>query len=267
MLFDTHCHLMDEQFDDDLEDVIQRANDAGICRIVVPGVDVETSRKAIAIAQRFKGVYAAVGIHPEAAKGVATNAFDEIRRLASHPKVVAVGEIGLDYYWDATFRNEQQHVMATQIEIAKECNLPVIIHNREATADTIAVLRDTGAFAVRGVMHCFADSYETACSCIEMGFFISFGGPLTFKNARQVHEVAPKIPDDALLIETDAPYLAPHPYRGKRNEPGFIRLVAESLSKMKGFSLEQTMDLTTENAHALFRKAASGFECETSYHS
>ncbi len=255
MLFDTHCHLMDEQFDGDLVEVVQRANDAGVNRIVIPGIDVETSRKAIAIAERFDGIYAAVGVHPEAAKDVPNVAFDEIRKLAKHPKVVAVGEIGLDYYWDAAPRDEQQRVMALQIEIAKECGLPVIIHNREATQDVVELLRSTNASDVGGVMHCFMGTYEIACKCIDMGFFISIGGPVTFKNAKSVHAVAPMIPNDSLLIETDSPYLAPHPYRGKRNEPSYVSLVAARMAELKETSVEQIAELTTRNANKLFGKA------------
>jgi TatD DNase family protein len=255
MLFDTHCHLMDEQFDNDLNEVIRRAHDAGVNRIVIPGIDVETSKKAIAIAEQFDGIYAAVGVHPEAAKDVPLSAFDVVRELAKHEKVVAIGEIGLDYYWDAAPRDEQQRVMATQIEIAKECGLPVIIHNREATADTVSLLQSVGSAKVRGIMHCFMDTFEIACKCIDMGFFISFGGPVTFKNARNVHEVAPKIPDESILIETDSPYLAPHPYRGKRNEPGYVRLVATRMAELKQMSVEEIADITTRNANRLFGKA------------
>jgi TatD DNase family protein len=255
MLFDTHCHLMDEQFDNDLDEVIRRAHDAGVNRIVIPGIDVETSKKAIAIAERFDGIYATVGVHPEAAKDVPLTAFDAIRKLANHKKVVAIGEIGLDYYWDAAPRDEQQRVMATQVEIAKECGLPVIIHNREATADTVSLLHEVGASKVQGVMHCFMDTFEIARRCIDMGFFISFGGPVTFKNAKSVHEVAPLIPDESILIETDSPYLAPHPYRGKRNEPSYVKIVAARMAELKHTSVEQIADVTTKNANRLFGKA------------
>lgn len=254
MLFDTHCHLMDTQFDEDLETVIARAREGGVHRIVIPAIDVATAHRAISIAEKHDGIYAAVGIHPEAAKDQPDAAFAEIESLAIHPKVVAIGEIGLDYYWDAAPRPEQQEVMARQIEIAKRTHLPIIIHNRDATADTVAVLRQTNARTVGGVMHCFTGSLETARECMEMGFYISFGGPVTFKNAKNVQAVAAEIPLEWLLVETDSPYLAPHPHRGKRNEPMHVRLVAEKMALLQSRSVESIVAATTENALRLFKK-------------
>lgn len=253
MLFDTHCHLMDERFSDDLDAVITRAQDAGVNRIVVPGVDVATSTEAIRIAERFDGVFAAVGIHPESANGVTDGDFAAIRDLVTHPKVVAIGEIGLDYYWDAAPRDVQRWVMETQLEMAKAAQLPVVIHNRDATADTVQIL--TQAYrngGPGGVMHCFTGSIETALQCINLGFFISFGGPLTFKNAVNVRETAAQVPNEWLLVETDSPYLTPHPLRGQRNEPAYVRLVADQLAEVKGLLLQEVMQMTTDNACRLF---------------
>jgi len=243
---------MDAQFVDDLEAVIARARAAGVTRILIPGIDVATSEAAVQIAEAYDGVYAAVGIHPESAKDVQNEDFDRIESLATHPKVVAIGEIGLDYYWETAPRETQKRVLQTQIEIARKVKRPIIIHNREATADTVALLEASCQGTVRGVMHCFTGSYETALQCIRMGFFISYGGPVTFKNARNVHEVAARTPAEALLVETDSPYLTPHPFRGKRNEPAYVRYVAEQLAVLRNESVDELVARTTQNALHLF---------------
>lgn len=259
MLFDTHCHLMDEKFSEDLHEVLMQARDVAVTRIIIPGIDVETSKRAVEIANQYKdfGVYAAVGIHPEAAKDVLDEDYAAIRELAKQPKVVAIGEIGLDYYWNTAPREEQQKVMRVQITLAEELGLPIVIHNRDATADTLSILQESAAGRVRGVMHCFTGSYETAMACIKMGFYISFGGPVTFKNAKNVHAVASQIPLDALLIETDAPYLTPHPNRGKRNEPAQVRFVAERLAELQKIDLDVLCQATYSNACKLFTKVIS----------
>ena len=254
MLFDTHCHLFDEKLRGDLKEVVERAKEAGVAEIVVPAVDVETSRQAIAIAEQFDGVYAAVGVHPEAANDASEEDFAEVAKLALHPKVVAIGEIGLDYYWDAAPRPKQQDVLVQQIRLAKQLGLPVVIHNRDATQDTVRILEQECKGDVHGVMHCFTGSFETAKQCMELGFFISFGGPVTFKNARNVREVAAKIPDEWLVVETDSPYLTPHPHRGKRNEPSYVALVAQMLAEVRGQDIRQLERYTTDNAHRLFPK-------------
>ncbi|GEO26361.1 hydrolase TatD [Alicyclobacillus acidoterrestris] len=252
-LFDTHCHLMDDQFADDLAAVLERAHSAGVSYVVVPAVDVQSARRAIAIAEQHEGVYAAVGIHPEAAKDVPASDFDEVERLALHEKVVAIGEIGLDYYWDAAPRPEQAAVLRRQIEIAKRVKQPVIIHNRESTQDIVQLLQDSGVDEVGGVMHCFNETLDVAKACMALGFYISFGGPVTFKKAEDVRQVAAQIPDDRLLVETDSPYLSPHPFRGKRNEPARVRLVAEQVAQVRGVGVDTIAALTTKNALALFR--------------
>ena len=256
-LFDTHCHLMDDGFVADIADVISRARAAGVERIIIPAVDVQSAKRAIAIAEAYDGIYVAVGIHPEAGGTVDTAPLAEVSQLAEHPRVVAIGEIGLDYHWDVTPRADQQAMLAHQIELAKTGFLPVIIHNRDATADTLRVLQAAKADAVGGVMHCFTGSYEIAMEAIQLGFYISFGGPVTFKNARNVREVAAQIPLEWLLIETDAPYLTPHPFRGQRNEPAHVKLVAEQLAALRGMSVEEIADITYQNACRLFRVEAS----------
>lgn len=255
MRFDTHCHLNDEQFQDDLDEVVRRAREDGIRFIVVPGIDVESSRRAIAIAQQYDGVYAAVGIHPESAKDVPEEDFETIRELARHEKVVAIGEIGLDYYWDTAPREQQHDVLRRQIAIAGECSLPIIIHNRESTADVVRILKEEcPKRGVIGVMHCFTGSVETAKECMKIGFYISFGGPVTFKNAVGVREVAEQIPTERLLIETDSPYLSPHPFRGKRNEPMRVNQVLEVLSQVRAVDTEELALATTTNAFKLFSR-------------
>lgn len=253
-LFDTHCHLMDKQFADDLDEVIKRARAEGVARIVVPAVDLDTAHQVIRIAETYDGIYAAVGIHPESAKDVPAAHYDEIERLARHEKVVAIGEIGLDYYWDAAPRPEQQAVMARQVEIAQRVELPIIVHNRESTADVIDLLQRMDVAKSGGVMHCFNGSEADAKQCLEMGMYISFGGPVTFKKADDVRAVAATIPDDRILVETDSPYLSPHPFRGKRNEPSRVKLVAEQIAEVRGVTLEAFAEWTTKNALSLFGK-------------
>ncbi len=253
MLFDTHCHLNDEQFKDDVADVLQRARAEGVTNIVVPGVDATSSERAILLAEKYDGVYAAVGIHPESLKDLPETELDKIRALTRHEKVVAIGEIGLDYYWDVAPRTFQQEIFAAQIDLAAETGLPILIHNRDATEDTVRMVK-AAPRGVQGVMHCFTGSIETALECINKGFFISFGGPVTFKNAVNVQKTATQIPDEWLVVETDSPYLSPHPFRGKRNEPARVRLVAEKLAELRGQEFSELESLTMANALRLFPK-------------
>jgi TatD DNase family protein len=256
MLFDTHCHLFDERFSDDIEAVVERALEAGVRYMVVPGVDAATSRKAIALAERYPEIYAAVGIHPESLESLPETEFDEIEELAHHPKVVAIGEIGLDYYWNVAPREVQQAVFRRQIDLARRMGLPIVIHNRDATEDTVRIIEQDCA-GVTGVMHCFTGSWETAQRCMKKGFYISYGGPVTFKNAEGVRKAAAQIPDDFLLVETDSPYLTPHPYRGQRNEPARVALVVEKLAEIRGQTYQQVAELTLHNGLRLFHKIQS----------
>lgn len=251
MLIDTHCHLADDQFNADIEAVVERARGAGIQRFIVPAVDVRSAESVLRLAERFDDVYAAVGIHPESLAEVSDKAFDDIQAMAAHPKVVAIGEIGLDYYWDVAPREVQQEVFARQMKLASGLSLPILVHNRDATDDTVRMIESAPADVV-GIMHCFTGSMETARKCIDRGFLISFGGPVTFKNARDVQDTASQVPDDWLLVETDSPYLSPHPMRGQRNEPVRVRLVAEKLASLRGQSVEEIEALTTRNALRLF---------------
>lgn len=252
MLFDTHVHLNADQFEDDMEEVIDRAKQAGVDYMVVVGFDRVTIPKAISIAESHENIYAAVGWHPVDAIDMTEDDLKWIEELAAHPKVVAIGEMGLDYHWDKSPKEIQKEVFRKQIALAKKVKLPIIIHNREATEDIVEILQEENAQEVGGIMHCFSSTPEIAEQCLEMNFYISLGGPVTFKNAKEPKEVAKVVPINKLLIETDCPYLAPHPYRGKRNEPAYVKLVAEKIAELKEMSLEELGEHTTKNAKKLF---------------
>lgn len=252
MLFDTHTHINAEQFNEDREEVIQRALDEGVKEMVVVGFDRETISGAIELAEQYDFVYAAVGWHPVDAIDMTEEDLKRIEELASHPKVVALGEMGLDYHWDKSPKDIQKEVFRKQIRLAKKVKLPIVIHNREATNDIVEILEEEGAEEVGGIMHCFSGSPETAKRCVDMNFYISLGGPVTFKNAKKPKEVAVEIPVEKLLVETDCPFLAPHPHRGKRNEPALVKLVAEQIAELKGMDFEELAQKTSDNARQLF---------------
>jgi len=252
MLFDTHAHLNAVQYNDDLQEVIERALGEGVSYIVVVGFDRPTISRAIELAEQYDFIYAAVGWHPVDAIDMTEEDLLRIEQLAAHPKVVALGEMGLDYYWDKSPKEIQKDVFRKQIALAKKVKLPIIIHNREATADILQILKEENAAEVGGIMHCFTGSLEVAKQCIDMNFYISFGGPVTFKNAKKPKEVAREIPLEHLLIETDCPYLTPQPFRGKRNEPGYVKFVAEAIAELKGVSFEEVAQKTSDNAKKLF---------------
>ena len=252
MLFDTHVHLNDDQFKEDIEEVIKRAQEAGVSSMVVVGFDRATITRAMELIEKYAFIYAAIGWHPVDAIDMVDEDFAWIEELSSHPKVVAIGEMGLDYHWDKSHRDIQKEVFRKQIRLAKKVKLPIVIHNREATADIVDILKEEHAEEVGGIMHCFSGSPEVAKECLNMNFYISLGGPVTFKNAKKPKEVAEEVPLDKLLIETDCPYLAPHPYRGKRNEPAYVKLVAEQIADLKGLTFEEVAAATTQNARKLF---------------
>ncbi|WP_141434169.1 TatD family hydrolase [Bacillus sp. 03113] len=252
MLFDTHVHLNAEQFEEDLKDVIERAKATGIENMVVVGFDRPTINRAMELIEEYEFLYASIGWHPVDAIDMTDEDLDWIEELSKHPKVVALGEMGLDYHWDKSPREIQQEVFRKQIRLAKKVNLPIVIHNRDATEDIIHILKEEEAKTVGGIMHCFSGSVETAKECVNMNFYISLGGPVTFKNAKKPKEVAEAIPLEKLLVETDCPYLTPHPFRGKRNEPSYVKLVAEKIAEIKGVSFEEVARMTTKNAKKLF---------------
>lgn len=248
MLFDTHVHLNAWQFKEDREETIQRAFNAGVTHMTVVGFDHETIPLAIEIAEQYETIYAAIGWHPVDAIDMTDKELTWIEELSEHPKVVAIGEMGLDYHWDKSPKDVQAEVFRKQIRLAKKLDMPIIIHNREATEDIIQILEEEKAHTVGGIMHCYNDSVQYVDRCLDMNFYISLGGPVTFKNAPLPKEVAKEVPLDRLLIETDAPYLAPHPNRGKRNEPAYVKLVAEKIAELRGITLEEVAEATTKNA-------------------
>ena len=252
MLFDTHAHYDDEAFDTDRDALLTALPQRGVGLILNPGCDVESSRKAVTYAAAYPHVYAAVGIHPENCGGCTADDLAAIRALAQQPKVVAIGEIGLDYYWEENPpRDFQQQVLRQQLALAQELALPVIIHDREAHADTLSIVREFPS--VTGVFHCFSGSPEMARELLQMGWYLGFDGPVTYKNARRAPEVAAVTPPERMLIETDSPYMTPVPYRGKRNDSGYVYLVAEKLAAWKGLAPEELARITTENGKRLFR--------------
>lgn len=252
MLFDSHTHINDEAFDEDFSQVLDRAKQAGVGKMLVIGVDRSSMEKVFPIIDREPNIYGAIGWNPEDAVDMTEEDFAWIQSNLSHSKIVALGEIGLDYHWDKSPKSVQHDVFRRQIRLAKQAGLPLIIHNREATADTERMLREEGAAEIGGVMHCYSDTAEWAEKFIDLNFYISFGGPVTFKNARIQQEAAAAVPLERLLIETDCPFLSPQPYRGKRNEPARVRLVAEKIAELRGVSPDLIEQATTENAIRLF---------------
>ena len=253
MLFDTHTHVNDEQFDQDREEVIKRARETGVSNMIVVGFDRPTIERAMDIVSKNEDMYAAVGWHPVDAIDMTDEDLDWIESLTKDPKVVALGEMGLDYHWDKSPADVQKSVFRRQIQLAKKLDMPIIIHNREATDDIVAILEEEQGKEVGGIMHCYSSDWETAKRCLDMNFYISFGGPVTFKNGHLAKEVAKQVPLDRLLIETDCPYLSPHPFRGKRNEPARVKLVAEQIAELKEMTFEEIAKITSENAKRLFR--------------
>lgn len=252
MLIDTHAHYDDEAFDEDRREVLAALPERGIAAVINPGCSVESSRMAIALAEEFPHVYAAVGIHPENCADFVPEQIDALRELAKHPKAVAIGEVGLDYYWRENPAPEfQQDVLRRQMALAEELDLPVIIHDRDAHADTLAIVKEFPG--VRGVFHCFAGSREMGEELIRRGWMLSFNGAITFKNARKAPEVIAAVPLEKLMVETDSPYLTPVPHRGERNDSGFVHLAAEKIAEIKGISAEEAAKVTTENARRFFR--------------
>jgi TatD DNase family protein len=257
-LVDTHCHLDFDRFDADRDEVIRRATEAGVTHIVVPGVDLPSSRRAVELAEQYEMIYAAVGVHPNDASGFDDETLNALRELLAHPKVVAVGEIGLDYYRDRTPPDFQHRIFRQQLHLAAETGKPVIIHSRESTADMLAILAEwqgglNGLLAARpGVLHSFSATWQDAQVALELGFYLGFSGPITFEKADALRLVVANAPADKILVETDAPFLTPHPHRGQRNEPAYVRFVAEKLAQVRGETLEEVASRTSENAAALF---------------
>lgn len=247
---DTHCHLEMARFDPDREEVIKRASEAGIEAMITIGSDAESNPRALELCNNHETIYCSVGIHPHDASEFTGETHEMLKAWASREKTVAVGETGLDYHYDHSPREVQREVFARHLALAAETGLPAVIHSREAKADTLGILRESGI--TKGVMHCFSGDLEMAERAMAMGLYISFAGPVTFKNARRLKEIAKAVPDDYLLVETDAPYLTPEPLRGRRNEPAHVVHTARELAALRGVSLEDIARITTLNARRLF---------------
>ena len=252
MLFDTHAHYYDEQYQHDLPETISRAIQNGVGYILTASSDIASSVENITLAQKHSIFYAAVGVHPHNAADLNNSIISALADFAEKPKVVAIGEIGLDYYYDNSPREAQKIWFAKQISLARNVKLPIIVHDRDAHMDTVNMLKSENAKEVGGVLHCFTGSVEMAKQVLDMGFMISIAGPVTFKNTKKLIEVVKYVPEDMLLVETDSPYLTPEPYRGKRNESAYVKLVAEKVAKIKGRSLDYISEITTSNAKRLF---------------
>jgi TatD DNase family protein len=252
-LIDTHAHLDEEAFDADRAEVVARAESAGIVRIVTIGTTADTSRRSVAIAGQFPAVFAAVGIQPNYAAQAKAGDWEVIESLASEPRVVAIGETGLDRYWDYAPFDVQIDYFQRHIAVAQKLNKPFVVHCREAEAETIAQLREAASQGpLRGVMHSFTGSLETARACLDLGLYISFAGMLTYKKSQGLRDLVKELPLERILIETDSPYLAPQPMRGKRNEPSYVRVTANALAELAGISQDEFARQTTANACRLF---------------
>lgn len=257
-LIDTHCHLNFDRYDEDRDALMGRAADAGVTRVIIPAIDLDTSRQALDLSQQYDSIYVAVGLHPNSTANFDESILPEIEALAAEPKVIAIGEIGLDYHWDHSPPQMQKRAFQAQLELAARLALPVIIHNRKAGEDVVAMLEDwvknlpDTLKARPGVMHSFSDSPEVARRALDAGFYLGFTGPLTFKKADDLREIARSAPLDRVLVETDGPFLTPEPYRGKRNEPAYVAYVADRLAALHGKTTEEIGQVTTENAQRLF---------------
>jgi TatD DNase family protein len=262
VLVDTHCHLDFNNFDSDRPQVVERAREAGVERIINPGIDLHSSEKALSLAKAYPEVYAAVGVHPNEALGWKEDTYSALQGLTVHEKVVAIGEIGLDYYRNRAPRDLQRRIFQEQLSLAADLGLPVIIHNRDATGEILELLTDWHSRLVAdgspladrpGVLHSFSDGENVARAAMEMDFFIGFTGPVTFRNAPDLQRLAAALPDEHILVETDAPFLSPHPYRGKRNEPAMVRLVAAKVAELTDRPYQSIASITTANASRLFK--------------
>ncbi|MFL5800632.1 MAG: TatD family hydrolase [Roseiflexaceae bacterium] len=253
-LIDTHMHLHLAPFDEDRAAVIARAATVGVARMIEIGYDLASSRAATRLAEQQPQIFAVVGIQPHYAAAADASWIEEVRQMAAHPRAVAIGEIGLDYYHDRAPHDLQERLFREQLALARELGKPVVIHSRDAHADTVRILHDA-AHGQPGIMHSFSGDWAYAEACLELGFMLSFSGPLTFAKAAELHDVARRAPLDRILTETDSPYLAPHPLRGKRNEPANVRLIAERLAALRGMALAELAEAVWRNAANIFRLA------------
>lgn len=251
MLFDTHAHFDDEKFDADRDEMLEQMKAFGVTNITNIGSSMESSRRSVELAEKYDFIYASVGVHPSETENLTEADMEELRRLAQHPKVRAIGEIGLDYHYpDDVAPDIQKKWFIRQLDLAQELNMPVIIHDRDSKGEALEILKQKNIS--NGVVHCFSGSAETARQIIKLGMMISFTGVLTFKNARRAVEACAAVPTDRLMIETDCPYMAPEPHRGERNHSGYVRYVAEKMAEIKGISYEEMVDITGRNAKRFY---------------
>ena len=255
MLIDSHAHIQSKEYAGEVEAVIERARAAGVEKIIAVGGagDMSSNTEAITLADSFSNVYATVGMHPHDAKDVGAHELQTLKELAASPKVVAVGETGLDYYYSHSPHDVQRRVFSQFIHMARETDLPIVVHERDAAPEAAELLRSEGLGKLRGVIHCFTGNYEAACAYLDLGFYLSFTGIITFKNADPLRDVVRRVPLERMLVETDSPYLTPVPHRGKRNEPAHVRWVAETIAKVKGIDFEEVAETTTRNVQDLFK--------------
>lgn len=252
MLIDSHAHLDDKRFNPDRDMIIENLGNNGIEYVVNVGADLKSSKSSVELTKKHKNIYAVVGVHPHSATELNEEAIQTLKTLSKEKKVVGIGEIGLDFYYDNSPRDIQRAAFKTQIELAKELDLPIVIHSREADGETFDILKEAQDGNLKVLLHCYSSSRELAEEYLKLGFYISLGGPVTFKNARVPKEVAKMVPLDRLLVETDSPYLTPEPYRGKRNEPMFVKQTAQEIAKLKGISLEEVIKATNNNTKMFF---------------
>lgn len=253
MIFDTHSHYDDEAFEKDRDDLLKGFPKKGVGTVVTVGADIATSRAALALSETYKNVYAAIGVHPNDTGNMSEEDIEWLRVHSSDPKVVAVGEIGLDYYWNEPEPEIQKKWFERQIALAKEVDLPIIYHSRDAAEDTMKIIRDTKAYECGGVIHCYSYSKEMAKEYVKMGYFIGVGGVVTFKNGRKLKETVETISLEHIVLETDCPYLSPEPNRGKRNDSSNLFYVADEIARIKGVTREEVIEITENNAKRLYR--------------
>ncbi len=253
MIFDTHAHYDDEQFDIDRDSLLLSMKENGIGTIVNIGANLASSKTTLELAHKYDFIYGAVGVHPSDSAELSDDNFDRIRQMCADEKCVAIGEIGLDYYWPEPDHEIQKKWFVRQLDLAREVKLPVVIHSRDAAADTVQVLKDNNAGDIGGVVHCFSYSKEVAIECVKMGFYIGVGGVLTFKNGKKMKEVVSEIPIEKIILETDCPYLAPEPNRGKRNSSLNLPYVVKAMAEIKGISEQEVIDITERNARDMYR--------------
>ena len=256
MIFDTHAHYDDERFDEDRDALLRSMKEAGIGNIVNIGANMASSQRSLDLAAEYDFMYAAVGVHPSDCAELDDEKIEKLKEMSSFPKCVAIGEIGLDYYWPEPEHDLQKKWFKRQIALAREVELPIIVHSRDAAADTVDILKSENAGELGGVVHCFSYSKEVAEECVKMGFYIGIGGVLTFKNGRKMKEVAEAVPMERIILETDCPYLAPEPFRGKRNSSLYLPYVVSAMAQIKGISEEEVISITEANAREMYRLKA-----------